>query len=125
MPTRTAISRRRLLGAGSALACAASAAAEAPNARTVEVWVELSEPALASLPRDAAAARAAQLQRIAEEQDRVMAQLHRLGAVERARLQTVRNALAVTLPAGAVEQARAIVGVRRVHAVQHRNRVSP
>mgnify|MGYP003531316384 CR=1 FL=1 len=126
MSTRTAISRRRLMGAGAALASAAAAAASAPlQAPSVEVWVELSEPALASLPRHQVAARAAQLRRIADEQDRVMMQLQRLGAVERARLQTVRNALAVTLPAAALDQARAIVGVRRVQAVQHRNRVGP
>ena len=111
------------MGAGGVLACGATAASTPLKAQSVEVWVELSEPALASLPRDQTAARAAQLQRIAEEQDRVMMQLHRLGAVERARLQTVRNALAVTLPAAALEQARAIVGVRSVQAVQHRHRL--
>jgi hypothetical protein len=89
------------------------------------VWVELSEPALARLPRDQVAARAAQLRRIVEEQDRVMVQLHRLGAVERARVRTVRNALAVTLPTAVLDRARAIDGVRAVRVVQHRNRVSP
>jgi hypothetical protein len=113
------------VGAGVALASTVAAASAPLKAQSVEVWVELSEPALASLPRDQVAARAAQLRRIAEEQDRVMMQLHQLGAVERARLHTVRNALAVTLPIAALDQARAIVGVRSVQAVQHRNRVSP
>jgi hypothetical protein len=110
------------MGVGAALTCAA-AASEPPKAQRVEVWVELSEPALASLARDQVVERAAQLRRIAEEQDRVMMQLHHLGAVERARLHTVRNALAVTLPAEALDQARAIAGVRSVRAVQHRDRV--
>jgi hypothetical protein len=113
------------MGAGAALACAAAAASAPPKAQSVEVWVELSEPALARLPRHQVAQRAAQLRRITEEQDRVMMQLHHLGAIERARLHTVRNALAVTLPAAALDQARAIVGVQGVRAVQHRNRVSP
>jgi hypothetical protein len=121
----TAIRRRRLIGAGAALASAGAAASAPLKVQRVEVWVDLSEPALATLPRDQVAARAAQLQRITEEQDRVMMQLHRLGAVERARLRTVRNALAVTLPTAALDQARAIVGVQRVQAVQHRNRAGP
>lgn len=112
------------MGAGAALTCAAAAASEPSKAQRVEVWVELSEPELASLARDQVVERAAQLRRIAEEQDRVMMQLHHLGAVERARLHTVRNALAVTLPAAELDRARAIVGVRSVRAVQHRNRVS-
>ncbi len=107
------------------MTCVTAAVSAPPKALNVEVWVELSEPALASLPRDQVAARAAQLRRIVEEQDRVMTQLHRLGAVERARLRTVRNALAVTLPATALDQARTIVGVRSVQAVQHRHRVAP
>jgi hypothetical protein len=123
LSTLAPISRRRLMGAGVAWASTGAAAASAPRQGDIEVWVELSEPALSSVPRDQVAARAAQLRRIAEEQDRTMLRLQRLGAVERARLQTVRNALAVTLPAAALDQARAIVGVRAVRTVQHRNRV--
>ena len=54
-----------------------------------------------------------------------MTQLGKLAAVERARVQTVRNALVVALPAAALDQVRAIDGVRAVRPVQHRNRVSP
>jgi hypothetical protein len=92
--------------------------------QTVEVWVVLSEPALASLPRDAAANERAELQRrIKRQQDDIMTQLAALGAVESARVQRVRNAIAVTLPAAAIESAKKIPGVLSVHAISHRNRI--
>jgi len=90
---------------------------------TVEVWVVLSEPALASLPRDAANERAELRRRIERQQDDIMAQLAALGAVESARVQQVRNAIAVRLPTAAIESAKKIKGVTGVHAISHRNRI--
>ena len=90
---------------------------------TVEVWVVLSEPALASLPRDAANERAELRRRIERQQDDIMAQLAALGAVESARVQVVRNAIAVRLPPAAIESAKKIKGVIGVHAISHRNRI--
>jgi hypothetical protein len=92
--------------------------------QTVEVWVVLSEPALASLPRDAPTNERAELQRrIKRQQDDIMAQLAALGAVESARVQRVRNAIAVRLPPAAIESAKKIQGVISVHAISHRNRI--
>jgi hypothetical protein len=92
--------------------------------QTVEVWVVLSEPALASLPRDAAADERDELRRrIKRQQDDIMKQLAALGAVESARVQGVRNAIAVTLPPDAIESAKKIQGVIDVHAISHRNRI--
>jgi hypothetical protein len=109
----------------------ASAAPEPPASQVqprgdmVEVWVDLSEPELASLPRDALDQRVALRQRIEQQQDDVMQHLRLLGAVEQARVQQVRNALAVRLPSGALAQARAIPGVRAVRIVRHRNQITP
>jgi hypothetical protein len=88
-----------------------------------EVWVVLSEPALATLPRDAKEQRSALRARIMRQQDDVMAQLAALGAVELGRVQQARNAVAVKLPPAAIENAKKIDGVTRVHAVSHRNRI--
>lgn len=89
----------------------------------VEVWVVLSEPALATLPRDANAQRNALRQRIVRQQDDVTAQLAALGAVEIARVQQARNAIAVRLPSAAIESAKKIHGVIAVRRVSHRNRI--
>jgi hypothetical protein len=91
--------------------------------QTIEVWVVLSEPALASLPRDAANERKELRRRIERQQDDIMAQLAALGAVESARVQGVRNAIAVRLPPTAIESAKKIKGVTGVHAISHRNRI--
>jgi hypothetical protein len=90
----------------------------------VEVWIVLSEPALASLPRDASADARAELQhRIEKQQHDIMKQLAALGGVESARVQRIRNALAVQLPPAAIESAKKIPGVRSVQAITHRNRI--
>ncbi|HEU0202145.1 MAG TPA: hypothetical protein VFR86_17145 [Burkholderiaceae bacterium] len=96
-----------------------------PPAEDVEVWVDLSEPPLATLPRDARQARADLTMRIGAQQNEVMVQLAALGAVELARVQHVRNALAVRLPVGALPQARAIPGVVNVRTVRHFRRDAP
>ena len=98
-------------------------AADEPPQRLVDVWVVLSEPALATLPREATEQRAALRQRIVLQQDAVMAQLLVLGAIESARVQHVRNAIAVQLPPPAIEKAKKIEGVVGVRAVSHRNRI--
>jgi len=91
---------------------------------TVEVWVVLSEPALVSLPRNAAATERAELQRrIDKQQGDIMKQLAALGAVESGRVQRIRNAIAVKLPPTAIESAKKIPGVISVHAISHRNRI--
>jgi hypothetical protein len=91
---------------------------------TVEVWVVLSEPALASLPRDAPANERAELQRrIDKQQSDIMKQLAALGAVESARVQRIRNAIAVRLPPAAIDRAKKIQGVIGVHTISHRNRI--
>lgn len=92
--------------------------------QTVEVWVVLSEPALASLPQDAAANERDELRRrIERQQDDIMTQLAALGAVESARVQVVRNAIAVRLPPAAIESVKKIEGVIGVHPISHRNRI--
>jgi hypothetical protein len=95
----------------------------AADAQPVEVWVVLSEPALAKLPRDANKERNAARQRIQRQQDDVMAQLAALGAVEDARVQHSRNALAVRLPPAAIDRASKIAGVISIRRVTHRNRI--
>lgn len=89
----------------------------------VEVWVVLSEPALATLPRDANEQRKALRQRIVRQQDDVTAQLAALGAIELARVQQARNAIAVRLPSAAIESAKKIPGVTAIRRVSHRNRI--
>jgi hypothetical protein len=92
--------------------------------QTIEVLVVLSEPALASLPREASAdARAELRRRIERQQDDIMKQLAALGAVESARVQGVRNAIAVRLAPAAIDSAKKITGVISVHPISHRNRI--
>ena len=89
----------------------------------VEVWVVLSVPALATLPRAARKERAALRQRIVEQQDRVMRELQALGAVESGRTQQTSNAIAVTVPAAAVQDVKNIDGVITVRPVSQRHRI--
>jgi hypothetical protein len=90
----------------------------------VEVWVVLSEPALATLPRDAVEERVALRDRILRQQNDVMAQLAGLGATESGRTQQASNALAVRLPAAAIQSVKKIDGVIGVRPVSHRNRIA-
>jgi hypothetical protein len=118
--------RRRL---NITMVCAAAAAMLvsdlplAADADPVEVWVVLSEPALATLPRDANKKRNELRQRIDRQQNDVMSQLAALGAVESARVQHTRNALAVRIPRSAIDSARKIEGVISIRRVTHRNRI--
>ena len=92
--------------------------------QTVEVWVVLSEPALSSLPHETAVSDRDELRRrIERQQDDIMTQLAALGAVESARVQVVRNAIAVKLPPAAIGSAKKIKGVLSVHAIDHRTRI--
>lgn len=95
----------------------------AADADPVEVWVVLSEPALNSLPRDANKERNALRLRIQRQQDDVMAQLAALGAVEEARVQHTRNALAVRLSPAAIDRASKIAGVISIRRITHRNQI--
>jgi hypothetical protein len=91
----------------------------------VEIWLDLSEPELASLRQADPAARTAQRQRIVAEQDRVAAALQALGGVERGRVQLLRNSIAAELPREQVDAARRIPGVRAVRLVRHVDRQPP
>jgi hypothetical protein len=91
----------------------------------IEVWVDLSVPELASLPREQSAEREALRLRIAAQQDEVMDALRMLGAVEVARVQQLRNALAVRLPASQLAAARVLPGVRAVRVVRDVERRPP
>ncbi len=93
-----------------------------PRAAWLSVWVDLDEPELARVPAGQAEARAALRTRILAQQAQVMARLLELGAVEQARVQVVRNAIAVRLPRTRLADAAALPGVRGVRPVQHRNR---
>jgi hypothetical protein len=88
----------------------------------VDVWIDLSLPALSTLPRDQHEARDRLRASIEAQQDGVMAQLASLGAKEQARILHVRNSLAVRMPASALAQARAIPGVVNVREVKHTKR---
>lgn len=74
-------------------------------------WVDLSEPALASLSQGSNVAREAHRRRILKQQDRVAAALRSLGAVELGRVQLLRNSIAVHLSRDQVGAVRQISGV--------------
>ena len=76
-------------------------------------------PELASLPREQHAEREALRMRIHVQQEAAMGRLRGLGAIEQARVQLVRNALAVRLPGAQLDAARQIPGVRAVRIVRH------
>lgn len=92
---------------------------------TIDVWVVLTLPELASLPRDAAAERTALQRRIEAQQEQVLVALRALGAVELGRVQLLRNALAVRLPSAKLPAARRIPGVRVVQPVRNVERDPP
>ncbi len=123
--------RRRRLGlvlmpavALSMWSCALPAAGSGER-QTIDVWVDLDLPALASLPRQNAVERKALRLRIVQQQDAVMAKLRELGAQERGRVQLLRNALAVRLPRDQLDAARRLPGVHGVRPVRDLERVPP
>ena len=79
----------------------------------VDVWVVLTEPPVAGSPE------AGQLERVKQQQDRVMAELKALGATELARVTLAKNALAVTIDSSKLPEVKRISGVRGVTAVKH------
>ena len=124
--------RRRVMH-GLGLAAALLLAVPARRARAdvsspddaVDVWVDLSEPELASLPRQRGAEHAALAQRVARQQATVMAALAELRGIELGRVQRLRNAIAVRLPRQALAQARRIAGVRHIRPIQDRHTSAP
>jgi hypothetical protein len=83
-----------------------------PPEPVIEVWVELSEaPPLADAD---APTSARQRQRVAAQQDEVGRALAALGAVEIARVQHLRNAIAVRMPRRSSAAVLAIPGVVRL-----------
>lgn len=91
----------------------------------IDIWVDLSLPALATLPRGDREGRSALRERIAQQQDSVMAALRALGASELARVQQLRNAVAVRLPKTVLDGARSIPGVQRLRVVRDRETSTP
>jgi hypothetical protein len=91
----------------------------------LEVWVDLTEPPLRTAADANEAARAALRERVDRQQNAVMMELARLGAVEQARIVQVRNAIAVRIPSTALAQARSIPGVKKIRVVKHRKRTPP
>lgn len=118
-PSRSA-RRGRLAGIALALALVAEGAAASDD--TVEVWIDLSEPALAAAAANDDAARAELVQRIERQQADVAQKLRELGAREEARVRVVRNAIAVHIAPARLDAARAIPGVIGVSPVRHRPR---
>jgi len=93
--------------------------APADSTGWVSVWVDLDLPELASVPREQRAEREALQLQIKEQQDEVMDRLRGLGTQEQARVQQVRNALAVRLPDAQLDAARRIPGVRALRIVRN------
>jgi hypothetical protein len=95
--------------------------AEATPYRPPQPPVSHTEP-LPIVPR---AERAAHFLRVVEQQNEVMARLAPLGAIETARVQHLRNAIAIRISADMLERARAIDGVKAVRIVRHLQRSKP
>jgi hypothetical protein len=93
--------------------------------QSVDVWVDLDLPALATLPRGSALERKALRARIMQQQDAVMAQLLGLGGHELGRVQQLRNTLAVRLPSSQLDAARRLPDVHRVRPVRDVERLPP
>jgi hypothetical protein len=113
-------------GAGTWTRPSASAPGSAADSlERLAVWVDLSEPALAGLSRASAIEREAHRRRILEQQDRVAAALRSLGAVELARVQLLRNSIAVHLPRDQVGAAGQISGVLALRPLRDVHRSPP
>ena len=97
----------------------------APGPARLALWVDLSEPALVTVSRNSDIDREAQRRRIQAEQHRVGTVLRSLGAIERGRIQQLRNSIAVDLPREQVDAARRIPGVRALRTVRDIDRAPP
>lgn len=89
----------------------------ARGADKIDVWVQLSEPPLASNASDR--------QAIQKQQEAVRARLQALGAVELGGVSRALNALAVSIDPGKLPDVKRIPGVRSVAPVQHIERDPP
>ena len=110
--------------AASATSASAASARKPPTLRagTLAVWVDLNLPAVADVPP---AERNVLRSNILAQQAQVMRGLQALGAQELARVQQVRNAVAVRLDAAQIDAARALPGVRSVRVVRDIERQPP
>jgi hypothetical protein len=101
-------SRRRWCVAAAASGVTATVGADGTHdgAGTVQVWVDLTEPATGGDRQQAA--------RVAAQQQQVGDALRALGAVELARVRHGRNAIAVRIDRAKLAEAAALPGVRRV-----------
>ena len=91
----------------------------------VEVWFDLTVPALSETRDAALVQRDALRARIVAQQIEVMASLSSLGAVEAGRVQLLRNAIAVRMPREQIDAGRLIPGIRAVRIVRHIERDPP
>lgn len=89
----------------------------------LQVWVDLSMPAIAGLLMPSA--RAAYAQAVNAQQELVLPSLRALGAVELARLRLLNNSIAIELPADAVDAVRQLPGVIRVRPIIDRHHIGP
>ena len=112
-----ALHRRRALVVGLATMVGQTMVPVAAGDRWVERWVDLTEP----LPADAdtAAEASRRRARVEQQQRKIGKTLAALGAVELARIRHARNAIAVRLPASALDAVRALPGVRRLRPLQN------
>jgi hypothetical protein len=83
----------------------------------IDVWVLLTEPPTASGITTP--------ERVKQQQQRVMAQLQELGAVELGRVSTARNAIAVSIERALLPQVKQLAGVRSVSPVHDIQRDPP
>ncbi len=104
--------------------CASTAGPATRAEEELEVWIDLSVPALSTQSARNHEARAVLRERIEKQQDEVMSQLTALGAKESARVIQVRNSIAVRIPSTALTRVRTVPGVIKVRAVKHRQRMS-
>lgn len=91
-------------------------AAAARAGQTIDVWLDLDEPATglqASSPQTHARAALVRAQ-----QDGIAARLPALGAVELARVQQVANTMAVRIEVDRLPELKALPGVKRVRPVR-------
>jgi hypothetical protein len=106
MSRRFDFARRRWCVAAAAASVTAPLRADGGSADAVQVWVDLTEPAVVGDRQQAA--------RVAAQQQQVGAALRALGAVELARVRHGRNAIAVRVDRAKLPELAALPGVRRV-----------